>query len=54
MSEANASEIAVAEDGHLIGAVSRDDIVRELKLTELESTQRQAMPRWLRRRALPI
>jgi len=49
MSETDAPEVAVAEDGRLVGTVRRDDIVRELKLTELESSQRQAMPRWPRR-----
>jgi Zn-dependent protease/predicted transcriptional regulator len=39
MSETDAPQIPVAEEGHLVGSVSREDVVRELKLTELESTQ---------------
>lgn len=51
MSENDASQVAVVEEGHVIGTVSREDIVRALKLTELESTQRPEpprQPRWLR------
>jgi Zn-dependent protease/predicted transcriptional regulator len=54
MSETDVPQIAVAEDGRLVGTVRREDIVRELKLTELESTQRQAVKPWPRRRPLPI
>jgi CBS domain-containing protein len=54
MSETDAPQIAVAEGGRLVGTVSREDLVRELKLTELESTQRQAPSRWPRRRPMPI
>jgi len=53
MSETDTPQIAVAEAGRLVGTVSREDIVRELKLTELASTQRQQVPRW-RRREMPI
>ncbi|MFZ5895518.1 MAG: site-2 protease family protein [Myxococcota bacterium] len=52
MSETDTPQIAVAEDGRLVGTVSREDIVRELKLTELESTQRQMPSRWTRRREM--
>lgn len=45
MNETHTAEVAVSEDGHLVGAVSRDDIVRALKLSELQETQRQP-PRW--------
>ena len=54
MVETDAPELAVAENGQLVGTLKREDIVRELKLTELASTQHPARPRWLRRRELPI
>jgi Zn-dependent protease len=49
MAETDAAQVAVAEDGRLVGTVSREDIVRELKLTELASTQRRSLPWWRRR-----
>ena len=49
MQETDAPPLAVAEDGRLLGSISRDDIERELKLTELESTQGHAASRWHRR-----
>jgi Zn-dependent protease/predicted transcriptional regulator len=54
MSETDAPQLAVAEDGQLVGTLSREDLVRELKLTELQSTQRRALPRWPRRREMSI
>ena len=54
MVETNAPALAVADDGRLVGTLSRDDIARELKLTELASTQHPTLPRWLRRREMPI
>ncbi len=41
MNETNTPEIAVFDGGRPVGTVSRDDIVRALKVTELEATQRQ-------------
>lgn len=54
MSETDAPQLAVAEDGRLVGSVSRDDIVRELKLSELESTQRHALSGWSGRPPMPV
>jgi len=40
MNETNAPQLAVvAEDGSLIGSIDREDILRGLKLSELEATQ---------------
>jgi Zn-dependent protease len=39
MSDRDVSELPVAEDSRLVGTVSRDDILRVLKLNELEATQ---------------
>lgn len=39
MNETEAGQVAVSDNGHLVGTVSREDIVRVLKLTELEATQ---------------
>jgi Zn-dependent protease/CBS domain-containing protein len=41
MNDTNASQVAVSDAGRLVGTVSREDIVRVLKLTELEATQHQ-------------
>lgn len=39
MTETDVPELAVAEEGRLIGSISRDDILRALRLSELERTQ---------------
>ena len=39
MTERNLPQLAVAEDGNVVGSISRDDVVRGLRLTELEATQ---------------
>jgi Zn-dependent protease len=40
-------QLAVVEDGQLVGVVTRDEIVRRLKLSELEATHR-GRTRWVR------
>jgi len=45
MSESDVPQLAVAEGGRLVGSISREDIVRGLKLSELEATQHQ-LSRW--------
>jgi Zn-dependent protease len=40
MSEGQLPQLPVAEDGHLVGAVTREDVERGLKLSQLEATQR--------------
>jgi Zn-dependent protease/CBS domain-containing protein len=49
MGELEVPQLAVVEDGRLVGTLSRDDIVRGLKLGQLEATQ-QAPGDWPRRR----
>jgi Zn-dependent protease/CBS domain-containing protein len=39
MSEREVSQLAVVEDGRLVGSLSRDDILRGLRLSQLEATQ---------------
>jgi len=39
MGESAAQQLAVADDGHVVGIISREDIVRGLKLSELETSQ---------------
>jgi Zn-dependent protease/CBS domain-containing protein len=46
MSATDAPEIAVADGGRLVGTISREDIVRELKLNELAATQRRPSLSW--------
>lgn len=50
MSDTDVPQITVVDHGDLIGMVSRDDIVRSLKLTELESSQHPGVRVWMRRR----
>jgi len=49
MSESDVPQLPVAEGGTLVGTLSREDIVRGLKLSELEATQ-QLSPQWPARR----
>jgi Zn-dependent protease len=44
MAESEVSQLAVAEEGRLVGVLSRDDIVRGFKLGELEASQRRRPP----------
>jgi CBS domain-containing protein len=54
MTETRAPQLAVAENGQLVGMISRNDIIRGLKLSELEETQ-HARPSWpMRRGNLPV
>ena len=54
MTETRAPLLAVAERGQLVGMISRNDIIRGLKLSELEESQ-HARPSWpMRRGNFPI
>lgn len=44
MSEHQLAQLAVVEEGRLVGALSRDDILRGVKLRELEASQSQHPP----------
>jgi CBS domain-containing protein len=45
LGDSNIPHLAVMEDSRLVGVVSRDDIARGLRLTELEATQHRH-PGW--------
>jgi Zn-dependent protease len=49
MGELDVPQLPVAESGHLIGTITRDDIARGLELSEFQSSQRRRRP-MLRRR----
>jgi CBS domain-containing protein len=53
MTESSAPQLPVVVDGQLVGTVRRREIIRALKLAELEETQRQE-PRWPMRREVPV
>jgi Zn-dependent protease/predicted transcriptional regulator len=53
MGETDVPELAVCQDGRLVGTISRDDIVRGLKLVELEETLRHHTS-WPMRRQLRV